>query len=216
MPKDGDSAAAALRLTMNRFLSLPRRPLDHRPPDIPVGVPSQLLERRPDIAAAERRVAEANEQIGIARAAYYPTVMLNASVGFEGSTFGNFLNASSLLWSVGASITQTIFDGGRRRATSETARAAYDATVAGYRQVTLTAFQQVEDNLTALRVLEQEAQQQRQAVESAQLSLQLFTNRYRGGVTTTCRSSPRRPSHSRTSATRLISCGAGSAPVCSW
>jgi NodT family efflux transporter outer membrane factor (OMF) lipoprotein len=162
--------------------SLPRRPLDSRPPDIPVGVPSQLLERRPDIAAAERRVAEANEQIGIARAAYYPTVMLNASVGFEGSTFGNFLNASSLLWSVGASITQTIFDGGRRRATSETARAAYDATVAGYRQVTLTAFQQVEDNLTALRVLEQEAQQQRQAVESAQLSLQLFTNRYRGGV----------------------------------
>ena len=162
--------------------SLPRRPLDHRPPDIPVGVPSQLLERRPDIAAAERRVAEANEQIGIARAAYYPTVMLNASVGFEGSSFGNFLNASSLLWSVGASITQTIFDGGRRRATSETARAAYDATVASYRQTTLTAFQQVEDNLTALRVLEQEAQQQRQAVESAQDSLQLFTNRYRGGV----------------------------------
>ena len=162
--------------------SLPPRPLDHRPPDIPVGVPSQLLERRPDIAAAERRVAEANEQIGIARAAYYPTVMLNASVGFEGSTFGNFLNASSLLWSVGASISQTIFDGGRRRATSETARAAYDATVATYRQTTLTAFQQVEDNLAALRILEQEAQEQRRAVESAQESLQLFTNRYRGGV----------------------------------
>jgi NodT family efflux transporter outer membrane factor (OMF) lipoprotein len=162
--------------------SLPLRPLDHRPPDIPTGVPSQLLERRPDIAAAERRVAEANEQIGIARAAYYPTVMLNASVGFEGSSFGNFLNASSLLWAVGTSITQTIFDGGRRRATSEAALAAYDATVAGYRQTTLTAFQQVEDNLVALRVLEQEAQQQRRAVESAQLSLKLFTNRYRGGV----------------------------------
>jgi len=162
--------------------SLSPRPLDTPPPDIPVGLPSQLLERRPDIAAAERRVAEANEQIGIAKAAYYPTLMLNASVGFEGSSFGNALNASSLLWAVGASITQTIFDGGRRRATSDATRAAYDATVAGYRQTTLTAFQQVEDNLAALRILEQEAQQQRRAVESAQLSLQLFTNRYRGGV----------------------------------
>jgi len=158
------------------------RPLDTRPPDIPLGLPSQLLERRPDIAAAERRVAEANEQIGIAKAAYFPTAILNASVGFEGSTFGNALNASSLLWAVGASITQTIFDGGRRGATSDAVRAAYDATVAGYRQTTLTAFQQVEDNLAALRILEQEAQQQRRAVESAQLSLQLFTNRYRGGV----------------------------------
>ena len=162
--------------------SLSPRPLDTPPPDIPVGLPSQLLERRPDIAAAERRVAEANEQIGIAKAAYYPTLMLNASVGFEGSSFGNALNASSLLWAVGASITQTIFDGGRRRATSDATRAAYDATVAGYRQTTLTAFQQVEDNLAALRILEQEAQQQRRAVESAQQSLQLFTNRYRGGV----------------------------------
>ena len=162
--------------------SLSPRPLDTPPPDIPVGLPSQLLERRPDIAAAERRVAEANEQIGIAKAAYYPTLMLNASVGFEGSSFGNVLSASSLLWAVGASITQTIFDGGRRRATSDAARAAYDATVAGYRQTTLTAFQQVEDNLAALRILEQEAQQQRRAVESAQQSLQLFTNRYRGGV----------------------------------
>jgi len=158
------------------------RPLDTRPPDIPAGIPSQLLERRPDIAAAERRVAEANEQIGIAKAAYFPTATLNASVGFEGSSFGNVLNASSLLWSVGASLTQTIFDGGRRGATSDAARAAYDATVAGYRQTTLTAFQQVEDNLAALRILEQEAQEQRRAVESAQLSLQLFTNRYRGGV----------------------------------
>src|SRR5256712_1305699 len=158
------------------------RPLDTRPPDIPVGLPSQLLERRPDIAAAERRVAEANEQIGIAKAAYYPTVMLIASVGFEGSSFGNLMNASSLLWAVGASIRQTIFDDGRRRATSDAARASYDATVAAYRQTTLTAFQQVEDNLAALRILEQEAQQQRRAVESAQLSLQLFTNRYRGGV----------------------------------
>jgi len=161
---------------------LPPRPLDTRPPGIPVGVPSELLERRPDIAAAERRVAEANEQIGIAKAAYYPTVMLNASVGFEGSSFGNLFNASSLLWSVGAAITQTIFDAGRRRATSDAARAAYDATVATYRQTTLAAFQQVEDNLAALRILGEEQQEQRRAVQSAGESLQLFTNRYRGGV----------------------------------
>ena len=161
---------------------LPPRPLDTRPPSIPVGLPSQLLERRPDIAAAERRVAEANEQIGIAKAAYYPALVLNASVGFEGSTFGNLLNASSLVWAVGASLTQTIFDGGRRRATSDAARAGYDATVAAYRQTTLTAFQQVEDNVAALRILEEEARQQRQAVQSAQQSLQLFTIRYRGGV----------------------------------
>src|SRR5207302_9928300 len=132
-----------------------------RHPDVPLGLPSQRLERRPYIAAAERRVAEANEQIGIAKAAYYPTLMLNASVGFEGSSFGNVLNASSLLWAVGASITQTIFDGGRRRATSDAVLAAYDATVAGYRQTTLTAFQPVEDNLAAPRILEQEAQEQR-------------------------------------------------------
>src|SRR2546425_6640222 len=162
--------------------SLPPRPLDTRPPDIPVGLPSQLLERRPDIAAAERRVAEANEQIGIAKAAYYPTVMLNAAVGFEGSSFGNLLNASSLLWAVGASLTQTLFDAGRRRATSDAALASYDAMVASYRQATLTAFQQVEDNLAALRILEQEAEQQRRAVASAEQSLQLFTNRYKGGV----------------------------------
>ena len=162
--------------------SLPPRPLDHRPPDIPAGLPSQLLERRPDIAAAERRVAEANEQIGIARAAFFPTLMLNAGVGFEGATPGTWLTAPSLLWAVGASITQTIFDAGRRRATSDAVIASYDASVAGYRQTTLTAFQQVEDNLAALRILEQEAQQQRRAVESALLSVQLFTNRYQGGA----------------------------------
>src|SRR5437879_3502458 len=154
-----EHAIAALIGNPPAAFGLSPRPLDTRPPDIPAGIPSQLLERRPDIAAAERRVAEANEQIGIAKAAYFPTAMLNASVGFEGSSFGNVLNASSLLWSVGASITQTIFDGGRRRATSDAARAAYDATVAGYRQTTLTAFQQVEDNLAGLRILERAAKQ---------------------------------------------------------
>jgi NodT family efflux transporter outer membrane factor (OMF) lipoprotein len=164
--------------------SLPPAPLNMQPPTIPVGLPSQLLERRPDIAAAERRAAEANEQIGIARAAFFPTVVLNASAGFEGTSMGNLLMGSSLFWAVGSSLTQTLFDAGRRRATSDAALANYDAIVANYRQTTLTAFQQVEDNLAALRILAQEAQQQQQAVASAQESLQLFTNRYKGGVDT--------------------------------
>jgi NodT family efflux transporter outer membrane factor (OMF) lipoprotein len=162
--------------------SLPPKPQPLKPPDIPVGVPSELLERRPDIAAAERRVAEANEQIGIAEAAYYPTVTLNASVGFESTSPASLLQAPSLLWAVGLSMTQTLFDAGRRKATSDAARAAYDATVANYRQATLTAFQQVEDNLAALRILAQEADEQRRAVESSQESLQLSTNRYEGGA----------------------------------
>jgi NodT family efflux transporter outer membrane factor (OMF) lipoprotein len=164
--------------------SLPLAPLDLHPPDIPAGLPSGLLERRPDIAAAERRVAEANEQIGIAKAAYFPTVTLNALLGFESSSVRNLIGWQSFLWAVGSSLAQTIFDGGRRRATSEAALANYDATVAGYRQVTLDAFQQVEDNLAALRILEQEAEQQERAVVSARESLQLFTNRYKGGVDT--------------------------------
>jgi NodT family efflux transporter outer membrane factor (OMF) lipoprotein len=162
--------------------SLPPTPLDLQPPNIPAGLPSELLERRPDIAAAERRVAEANEQIGIAKAAYFPTVTLNALFGFESSSIRNFGGWQSFLWAVGSSLAQTIFDGGRRRATSEAALASYDATVASYRQATLDAFQQVEDNLAALRILEQETQQQERAVVSARESLQLFTNRYKGGV----------------------------------
>jgi NodT family efflux transporter outer membrane factor (OMF) lipoprotein len=164
--------------------SLPPAPLDLQPPDIPAGLPSELLERRPDIAAAERRVAEANEQIGIAKAAYFPTVTLNALLGFESSSIRNFGDWQSFLWAVGSSVAQTIFDAGRRRATSEAALANYDATVATYRQATLDAFQQVEDNLAALRILELETQQQARAVISAQESLQLFTNRYKGGVDT--------------------------------
>jgi len=162
--------------------SLPAAPLDLQPPAIPVGVPSELLERRPDIAAAERRVAEANEQIGIAKAAYFPTMTLNASAGFEGSSINNLLQGQSLLWSVGSSLTQILYDAGRRDATSEAALANYEALVATYRQTTLTAFQQVEDNLSALRILEQESKQQDRAVVSAKESLQLFTNRYKGGV----------------------------------
>jgi NodT family efflux transporter outer membrane factor (OMF) lipoprotein len=145
-------------------------------------LPSQLLERRPDIAAAERRVAEANDQIGIARAAYFPTVILSASAGLEGNSITNWFTWPSRFWAVGPSMLETLFDGGRRRATSQAARANYDATVATYRESTLTAFQQVEDNLSALRILNQEAQQQKEATVSAQESLQVFTDRYIGGA----------------------------------
>lgn len=162
--------------------SLAAAPLRAEPPPVPIGVPSQLLERRPDVAASERRVEEANEQIGIARAAFFPTVNLNGSAGFEGSSILNWLNWPSRFWAVGPTLAQTIFDAGRRRAGSDAAIAVYDATVAGYRETTLTAFHQVEDNLAALRILENEERQQRDAVASAEESLQIFINRYQGGV----------------------------------
>jgi NodT family efflux transporter outer membrane factor (OMF) lipoprotein len=151
-------------------------------PAIPVGLPANLLERRPDIAAGERRVAEANDQIGIARAAFFPSLVLGATAGFTGTSITNWFNWPSRFWAVGPQMSQTIFDAGRRRAVSEGATANYDGTVASYRQTTLTAFQEVEDNLAALRILEKEAQQQREATTSAEESLQLFTNRYEGGV----------------------------------
>lgn len=159
-------------------------PLSAQPPVIPVGLPAELLERRPDIAAAERRVAEANEQIGIAKAAFFPTVSLSAAAGFEGTSITNWLNWPSRFWAVGPQMAETLFDAGRRRAVSESANAGYDANVATYRQTTLSAFQEVEDNLAALRILEQEAQQQQQAIAAAEESLQLFKNRYEGGVDT--------------------------------
>src|ERR1700685_3129884 len=157
-------------------------PLNSAAPPIPVGVPSQLLERRPDIAASERRVAEANEGIGIARADYFPSLVLGATGGFEGTSIAHCFPCPSQFWAVGPSMLQTIFDGGRRRATSDAALANYDATVANYRQTTLVAFQEVEDNLAALRILEQEALQQREAVAEAQRGGEIFTNRYKGGV----------------------------------
>ena len=151
-------------------------------PVIPIGLPSTLLERRPDIAADERRMAEANEQIGIARAAYFPSLVVNATAGFEGTAITNWLTWPSRMWAVGPQVSQTLFDAGRRRATSDSAIASYDGTVAQYRSTTLTAFQEVEDNLAALRILEKEAEQQHEATASAEDALQLFTNRYQGGV----------------------------------
>jgi NodT family efflux transporter outer membrane factor (OMF) lipoprotein len=163
--------------------SLPPLPLTTPPPSIPVGVPSELLERRPDIAAAERRVAAANAQIGLAESAYYPLVNIVGTGGFESGGITTLLQGPGAMWSVGASVVQTLFDGGRRRAATDEAKASYDSAVASYRQTVLTSFQQVEDNLAALRILEQEAGVQTLAVEAAQRSLDLSNSRYEGGVT---------------------------------
>ncbi len=164
--------------------TLPTAPLQAQPPAIPVGLPSELLERRPDIAAAERRVAEANDRVGIARAAYYPTISISAVGGFESTMFSNLLSAANYFWAAGPSANQTLFDFGRRKSVSENAAAGYDETVATYRQTTLTAFQQVEDNLAALRVLQQEALIQHRATQAAQAAQQIFNNRYVGGIDT--------------------------------
>ena len=163
-------------------LSIPRRALLITPPSIPVGLPSQLLERRPDIAAAERTLAAANAQIGIARAAYFPTVSLSASGGLESSAWKHLLDWPSRFWSVGPGVSETVFDGGLRRATTNQYIATYNADLAGYRQSVLTAFQQVEDALATLRILTEQIQQQHKAVESATLALQLETTRYQNGL----------------------------------
>jgi len=151
-------------------------------PAVPGMLPSQLLERRPDIASNERTMAAANEQIGIAQAAYYPTLSLSAVAGFEGTSAINWLSWPSRFFAVGPTFSETLFDHGRRRATSDIAVAQYDGTVATYRQTTLTAFQQVEDSLNALRNLEVESGQQHDATASAQQSLDLFNTRYEDGV----------------------------------
>jgi NodT family efflux transporter outer membrane factor (OMF) lipoprotein len=153
-------------------------------PDIPVTLPSELLERRPDIAELERRMAAANEQIGIAKSAFYPTLNLAALFGVEGTSAANWLVWPSRFWAIGGSLSETIFDQGRRRATTESARAGYDGTVANYRQTVLNAYQQVEDNLVALHILNIESAQQHSATASAKESLQLSENRYAGGVDT--------------------------------
>lgn len=178
-----EHAAAVLVGKPPAEFSLPPLPLTTPPPPIPVGVPSELLERRPDIAASERRVASANAQVGLAKSAYYPLINIVASGGFESGTITTLLQGPSALWSVGAAAAATIFDGGRRHARNDEAKAAYDSSVASYRQTVLSAFQQVEDNLAALRVLEQEAGVQSTAVQSAQRSLDLSNTRYEGGVT---------------------------------
>jgi NodT family efflux transporter outer membrane factor (OMF) lipoprotein len=162
-------------------------PLNLQPPtmpSIPVALPAQLLERRPDIAAAERRMAAANDQIGIAQAAYYPTLNLAAIAGLEGTSLLNWFNWPSRLWAVGPGLSETLFDAGRRRATEESARAGYDGAIANYRQTVLTSFRQVEDNIVVLYVLQTESAQQHEATGAAEEALRLFQNRYAGGVDT--------------------------------
>jgi NodT family efflux transporter outer membrane factor (OMF) lipoprotein len=163
--------------------SLAPFPLTEPPPAFPAGVPSELLERRPDIAAAERRVEEANASIGVARAAYFPAVTLGGAGGFESAFIGTLLQGPGGFWSLGGLAAETIFDAGLRRGVTEQARGAYDQAVDSYRETILEAFQQVEDNLAALRILGEESSTQNGAVAAAEHSLSLSITRYKGGVT---------------------------------
>jgi NodT family efflux transporter outer membrane factor (OMF) lipoprotein len=184
---DFEHAIAVLTGQAPAALTIPPTPVTVQPPALPAipgALPSQLLERRPDIAGEERRMAAANEQIGIAQAAFYPTLSISAFGGFEGTSLLNWFTWPSRIWAVGPTLSQTLYDHGRRRATSDTVIAQYDASVASYRQTTLTAFQEVEDNLVALRQLETEASQQHAATAAAEQSLDLFNTRYEGGVDT--------------------------------
>jgi NodT family efflux transporter outer membrane factor (OMF) lipoprotein len=162
--------------------SIPVEPRTTAPPPIPIGLPSQLLERRPDIAAAERSMAAANAQIGVAYAAYYPALTLSASGGMQSSALKNLLDWPSRFWSVGPSISETVYDGGLRRAEVNQYVAVYNANLAAYRQSVLTAFQQVEDSLAAVRILSQQILHQQEAVNSSQTFLKLETGRYNNGI----------------------------------
>jgi len=162
--------------------TIPVKPMLATPPPIPIGLPSQLLERRPDIAAAERTMAAANAQIGVATAAFYPNLTISASAGLESSLWKRLFDWPSRFWSVGPSLSETVFDAGLRRATVNQFVAVYNADLASYRQTVLTGFQQVEDSLAAVRILTQQIQQQHQAVESAKVALDLEMKRYESGL----------------------------------
>ena len=167
--------------------SIPHTPIQVSPPQIPVGLPSALLERRPDIAEAERQAAAANQQIGIAKAAFYPALTFAASAGVESTSFINWITWPSRFWTIGPQLAQILFDAGRRTAQVAQVQASYDATAASYRQTVLTAFQQVEDNLAALRVLAAEASVLEQAVKSAERSVAVSTAQYKAGPPATCK-----------------------------
>ena len=163
-------------------LAIPAVALKNSPPPVPLGVPSELLERRPDIASAERLVAAANEQIGIAMAAFYPNLSLTGSAGLESSSLAKWFTWPNRFWSVGPQLAETLFDAGRRRGVVAEQRAAYDATVAGYRETVLIAMQQVEDNLAALRILAGEADKVQQTVQAANRALDISSAQYRAGT----------------------------------
>ena len=162
--------------------SIPVAPLAATPPPVPIGVPSELLERRPDIASAERNVAAANARIGIAEAAFYPSVTLSAAAGFEASSLAKWFSWPARFWSIGPAVSEVLFDGGLRAALTEQARAAYDGEVATYRRTVLTGFQEVEDSLAALRVLEEEAGVQQEALAAARQTVEVVTNQYKAGT----------------------------------
>lgn len=165
-------------------LTLPPMPLQAVPPFVPALLPTDLLERRPDIAAAERRVAEANARVGVAAAGFFPRLLLAASAGLQSTALGSLFSAPSRFWSLGPSLVQTLFDAGRRRAALDQARALYDAAVASYRQTTLGSFQQVEDDLAGQRILRLESEQEAVAVAASDRLVTIARNRYRGGITT--------------------------------
>lgn len=177
-----EHAIAVLTGRVASNFSIPVKVLDAAPPPIPIGVPSQLLERRPDVAAAERTMASANAQIGIAYAAYYPTLTLGAENGFQSSQFGTLFHAASHTWSVGPSVSETIFDAGLRNATVHQNVATFNADLAAYRANVLTAFQQVEDALAQVRILSKQLIQQREAERSAEQFLKLEMGRYQTGI----------------------------------
>jgi NodT family efflux transporter outer membrane factor (OMF) lipoprotein len=162
--------------------SIPYERFNQSLPIVPVSVPSDLLERRPDIAAAERQVAQTNAQIGVARAAYFPTLSLSAAIGYESTALSKLIEAPNMFWSAGPALTQNVFDGGERRAAVLQARAQFDAQAATYRQTVLGAFQSVEDQLSSLRILSQELVQERQAMLAAKHTVELSLVRYRNGV----------------------------------
>ena len=164
-------------------LQLAMVPVAVQPPGVPPGLPSELLERRPDVAAAERRVAAASAEVGVANAAFFPRLLLTATAGFQSRSIGSWLSGLSTFWAAGPSALYTVFDGGRRRAVKAQAQAALDESIAAYHEVILQSLQDVEDNLAALRLLSEEAEIQAAAVDSAERLLALANNRYRGGVT---------------------------------
>jgi NodT family efflux transporter outer membrane factor (OMF) lipoprotein len=177
-----EHAIAALIGKPPAELTIAEGTFNANPPQIPVAVPSTLLERRPDIAAQERTIAAQNAQIGVARAAYYPTLTLSASGGLESYSFLHWFSAPSRFWSLGPALSQTLYDGGSRRGQNEQAWAQYDAAVANYRQTVLTSFQAVEDQLSTLRILTQEIGEQQTAINSSQRYLDLALIRFKAGV----------------------------------
>ena len=178
-----EHAIAVLTGNPASTFNVPVRPLKAEPPLVPLGVPSDLLERRPDVASAERQMAYENALVGVATAAFYPQLTISGGGGFQSTNLSNLISAPNAIWSLGADVLQPIFQGGRNRANLEAAKAAYEAAVANYRESVLTAFQEVEDGLSGLNALSQASASQTAAVEDAQRALQLANNRYTGGVT---------------------------------